>query len=145
MPQSFTVEERKGVKITLRITGAMFILVSLVLLIGSVMESAAVGLDGESAAVLAVSFLVLLCAGICLPFLARRKMEVEGSVIRCRPAFGRARTFQISEIAGMRSRFNGRQLIGRDGAVLARFEDNQKNGAILLQYLSEHGVGLLAE
>ena len=145
VPQSFTVEERKGVKITLRITGAMFILVSLVLLIGSVMESAAVGLDGESAAVLAVSFLVLLCAGICLPFLARRKMEVEGSVIRCRPAFGRARTFQISEIAGMRSRFNGRQLIGRDGAVLARFEDNQKNGAILLQYLSEHGVGLLAE
>ena len=53
VPQSFTVEERKGVKITLRITGAMFILVSLVLLIGSVMESAAVGLDGESAAVLA--------------------------------------------------------------------------------------------
>jgi hypothetical protein len=145
VPQSFTVEERKGVKITLRITGAMFILVSLVLLIGSVMESAAVGLDGESAAVLAVSFLVLLCAGICLPFLARRKMEVEGSVILCRPAFGRARTFQISEIAGMRSRFNNRQLIGRDGAVLARFEDNQKNGAILLQYLSEHGVGLLAE
>ena len=145
VPQSFTVEERKGVKITLRITGAMFILVSLVLLIGSVMESAAVGLDGESAAVLAVSFLVLLCAGICLPFLARRKMAVEGSVILCRPAFGRARTFQISEIAGMRSRFNNRQLIGRDGAVLARFEDNQKNGAILLQYLSEHGVGLLAE
>ena len=45
----------------------------------------------------------------------------------------------------MRSRFNNRQLIGRDGAVLARFEDNQKNGTILLQYLSEHGVGLLAE
>lgn len=109
------------------------------------MESAAVGLDGESAAVIAGSFLVLLCAGICLPLLARREMEVEGSIIRCRPAFGRTRTFQISEVAGMRSRFNGRQLIGRDGAVLARFEDNQKNGAIFLQYLSEHGVGLLAE
>ena len=145
VPQCFTVEERKGVKATLRIIGAVFLLISLVLLIGSVIESAAGGLDGESAAVIAGSFLVLLGAGICLPLLARREMEVEGSVIRYRPAFGRTRTFQISEVAGMRSRFNDRQLIGRNGAVLARFEDNQKNSAILLQYLSEHGIGLLVE
>ena len=45
----------------------------------------------------------------------------------------------------MRISANGRRLIGREGQVLARFEDNQENSVLLLQYLSQHGVGLLAK
>ena len=45
----------------------------------------------------------------------------------------------------MQSGAQGRKLVGHDGKTLARFEDNQQNSALLLQYLSERGVSLLAK
>lgn len=66
-----------------------------------------------------------------------------GDVLSYLPTFGGARTFRCGELAGMRLKGNGRELVGRDGKTLARFEDNQQGAALLLQYLRKHGVGLL--
>ena len=77
--------------------------------------------------------------------LERSLPEDEEEIFSYLPAFGGARTFSAADIAGMRISANGRRLIGREGQVLARFEDNQENSVLLLQYLSQHGVGLLAK
>ena len=37
---------------------------------------------------------------------------------------------------------NGRRLLGRDGKVLARFEDNQEGSSELLQILRSRDIGL---
>jgi len=89
--------------------------------------------------------LVFAVFGVFLIFLVRRRLVVEGGVFSYLPTFGRSRAFRLADIAGMTIGTNGRRLVGQDGRTLARFEDNQENSAILLQYLSEHGVGLLVK
>ena len=89
--------------------------------------------------------LVFAVFGVFLIFHVRRRLVVEGGVFSYLPTFGRSRAFRLADIAGMTIGTNGRRLVGQDGRTLARFEDNQENSAILLQYLSEHGVGLLVK
>ena len=86
----------------------------------------------------------LLCAalGVFLVCNARRKLVVEGSTLSYLPTFGAARTFSFSDVAGMKISANGRRLLGRDGKVLARFEDNQEGSTVLLQILRSRGIGL---
>ena len=96
-----------------------------------------------------VRTIALICSaavfGVFLIFHVRRRLVVEGGVFSYLPTFGRSRAFRLADIAGMTIGTNGRRLVGQDGRTLARFEDNQENSAILLQYLSEHGVGLLVK
>lgn len=68
-------------------------------------------------------------------------LVVEGTEL---PTFGRPRAFRVEDIAGMQLSANGRKLFGRDGRILARFEDNQENSALLLQYLRKKEIGLMA-
>ena len=89
--------------------------------------------------------LVFVAFGVFLIFHVRRRLVVEGSTLSYLPTFGKARAFRTTDIAGMTVGANGRRLVGHDGRTLAQFEDNQENSIILLQYLSEHGVGLLVK
>ena len=147
VPQSFTVRDKKWVRVTVRIVGVL-IAVFFTALLAGVIGSSIVEPEGWSLAE-TVGFsafaLVFAVFGVFLIFLVRRRLVVEGGVFSYMPTFGRSRAFRLADIAGMTIGTNGRRLVGQDGRTLARFEDNQENSAILLQYLSEHGVGLLVK
>lgn len=147
VPASFTVTDKKWVKVLVRVIGVFCILCFGLMLVGIVGDAVDNPQDwtAAEAVIFPVISLGLMALGIVIFAQARRKLVVEGGTLSYLPAFGGARTFSVSDIAGMRIRTNGRCLIGRDGAVLARFEDNQENSVLLLQYLSQHGVSLLAK
>ncbi|WP_455580864.1 hypothetical protein [Dysosmobacter sp.] len=90
------------------------------------------------------AFGVVLGLGIWLLRACSRRLVVEGETLSYVPPFGRARTFQSTDIAGVRVEARGRRLCGPDGGTLGRFGENQENSALLLQYLRERKIGLLA-
>ena len=147
MPASFTVTDKKWVKVLVRVIGVFCTLCFGLMLVGIVGDAVDNPQDwtAAEAVIFPVISLGLMALGIVIFAQARRKLVVEGGTLSYLPAFGGARTFSVSDIAGMCIRTNGRCLMGRDGRVLARFEDNQENSVLLLQYLSQHGVGLLAK
>lgn len=145
VPERFTVRDGKGVRVFLRLCGVVCVLFFTLMLVGVLVDSAESPESwalGETIifSLFAVAMMVL---GVFLVMHARRRIEVDGSVLSYLPTCGGARTFRCGDIAGMRLKGNGRVLIGHGGGTLARFEDNQQGSALLLQYLSEHGVGLL--
>ena len=147
VPQSFTVRDKKWVRVTVRIVGvliAVFFTALLAGVIGSSIDEPEAWSLAETVGFSAFA-LVFAVFGVFLIFLVRRRLVVEGGVFSYLPTFGRSRAFRLADIAGMTIGTNGRRLVGQDGRTLARFEDNQENSAILLQYLSEHGVGLLVK
>ena len=147
VPRSFTVRDKIWVKVIVFLFGVVCTLGFLVLFAGVLGSS----LDEPESWSLAESigfsaFSLLMAAfGVFLMFHVRRKLVVENGVLSYLPTFGKARAFRISDIAGMTIGANGRRLIGHDGRTLARFEDNQENSVILLQYLNEQGVSLLVK
>ena len=147
VPQSFTVRDKKWVRVTVRIVGVLIAVFFTALLAGVIGSSIDEPEGWSLAETVGFSAFALVFAvfGVFLIFLVRRRLVVEGGVFSYLPTFGRSRAFRLADIAGMTIGTNGRRLVGQDGRTLARFEDNQENSAILLQYLSEHGVGLLVK
>ena len=147
VPQSFTVRDKKWVRVTVRIVGVLIAVFFTALLAGVIGSSIDEPEGWSLAETVGFSAFALVFAvfGVFLIFHVRRRLVVEGGVFSYLPTFGRSRAFRLADIAGMTIGTNGRRLVGQDGRTLARFEDNQENSAILLQYLSEHGVGLLVK
>ena len=147
VPGSFTVTDKKWVKALVRVIGVACILGFGLMLVGVIASSVDNPQDWTTAetAIFSVMVLLLMAMGVVIFAQARRKLVIEDGTFSYLPAFGGVRTFAAADIAGMRISANGRRLIGREGQVLARFEDNQENSVLLLQYLSQHGVGLLAK
>lgn len=147
VPQSFTVRDKKWVRVTVRIVGVLIAVFFTALLAGVIGSSIDEPEGWSLAETVGFSAFALVFAvfGVFLIFLVRRRLVVEDGVFSYLPTFGRSRAFRLADIAGMTIGTNGRRLVGQDGRMLARFEDNQENSAILLQYLSEHGVGLLVK
>ncbi len=148
VPQRFTVHESKGMKIFLYVVGGVGCLMFGPMLGYSVVRMFRPTEDmpviaGAAFALLSAAFLAL-----CLfaPVSARRYLTVDGGSLVYQPTLGGTRSFRCADIAGiMQSGAQGRKLVGHDGKTLARFEDNQQNSTLLLQYLSERGVCLLAK
>lgn len=144
LPEAFEVRDKKWIRVLLRVIGIVdlvfFVGLELLMLIGT-QVAPEIG-DGEALAAVTVVFLLFSALGVFLLFHARRKLVVEGDTLSYLPTFGRPRTFAFRDIAGMKISANGRGLLGRDGKVLARFEDNQENGIQLLQLLRSRGIGL---
>ena len=145
LPTAVTVRDKKWVRVLLRTAGV----VDLVLFTGfellMAVETFAGGQepdDAETFAACTAVFLLFAFLGVFLVCNARRKLVVEGSTLSYLPTFGAARTFSFSDVAGMKISANGRRLLGRDGKVLARFEDNQEGSRELLQILRSRGIGL---
>ena len=144
LPTAVTVRDKKWVRVLLRVIGIVdlvfFAGLELLMVIGTLAEPE----SGDGGTLAAVNVVFLLCAalGVFLVCNARRKLVVEGSTLSYLPTFGAARTFSFSDVAGMKISANGRRLLGRDGKVLARFEDNQEGGTVLLQILRSRGIGL---
>ena len=147
VPGSFTVTDKKWVKVLVRVFGVVCTLCFGLMLVGIVADSVDNPQDWTAAetVIFSIVALCLMALGVVIFAQARRRLVVEEEIFSYLPAFGGARTFSAADIAGMRISANGRRLIGREGQVLARFEDNQENSVLLLQYLSQHGVGLLAK
>ena len=147
VPGSFTVTDKKWVKVLVRVIGVACILGFGLMLVGVIASSVDDPQDWTAAetVIFSIVALCLMALGVVIFAQARRRLVVEEEIFSYLPAFGGARTFSAADIAGMRISANGRRLIGREGQVLARFEDNQENSVLLLQYLSQHGVGLLAK
>ena len=147
VPGSFTVTDKKWVKALVRVIGVACILGFGLMLVGVIASSVDDPQDWTAAetVIFSIVALCLMALGVVIFAQARRRLVVEEEIFSYLPAFGGARTFSAADIAGMRISANGRRLIGREGQVLARFEDNQENSVLLLQYLSQHGVGLLAK
>lgn len=144
LPTAVTVRDKKWVRVLLRVIGIVdlvfFAGLELLMVIGTLAEPE----SGDGGTLAAVNVVFLLCAalGVFLVCNARRKLVVEGSTLSYLPTFGAARTFSFSDVAGMKISANGRRLLGRDGKVLARFEDNQEGSTVLLQILRSRGIGL---
>ena len=142
---AFVVREKQWVRVLLRVIGildlAFFAGLELLMVIGTLVGEPESG-DGETLAAVTVVFLLCAALGIFLLCTARRKLVVEGSTLSYLPTFGAARTFSLSDVAGMKISANGRRLLNRDGKVLARFEDNQEGSGELLQLLRSRGIGL---
>ena len=144
LPTAVTVRDKKWVRVLLRVIGIVdlvfFAGLELLMVIGTLAEPE----SGDGGTLAAVTVVFLLCAalGVFLVCNARRKLVVEGSTLSYLPTFGAARTFSFSDVAGMKISANGRRLLGRDGKVLARFEDNQEGSTVLLQILRSRGIGL---
>lgn len=146
-PQSFTVQEKTSIKITLSCVSTVCIMFFCWLFAGVIGSSVSDPDDWTTIEILGFSgFAIVMVFGcIFLIFTIRRKIVVKGSEISYQPTFGKIRTFQVADISGIRLWATDLKLIGRDGRVLARFETNQMNSSILLQYLSEHGISLLVK
>lgn len=146
IPGVFTVRDHKWVRVLLKVLGilcvAFFGGMLALMTIGMAMDSE--GLEWMTYAFCAAVFGGAAFLGVFLFCHARRKLAVEGETLSYLPTFGRPRTFRREDIAGMKLSAGGRKLYGRDGKVLARFEDNQENSALLLQYLREKEIGLMA-
>ena len=144
LPTAVTVRDKKWVRVLLRVIGIVdlvfFAGLELLMVIGTLAEPESS--DGGTLAAVTVVFLLCAALGVFLVCNARRKLVVEGSTLSYLPTFGAARTFSFSDVAGMKISANGRRLLGRDGKVLARFEDNQEGGTVLLQILRSRGIGL---
>ncbi len=147
VPGSFTVTDKKWVRALVRVIGVACILGFGLMLVGVIASSVDDPQDWTAAetVIFSIVALCLMAMGVVIFAQARRKLVIEDGTFSYLPAFGGVRTFTAADIAGMRISANGRRLIGREGQVLARFEDNQENSVLLLQYLSQHGVGLLAK
>ena len=144
LPTAVTVRDKKWVRVLLRVIGIVdlvfFAGLELLMVIGTLAEPESS--DGGTLAAVTVVFLLCAALGVFLVCNARRKLVVEGSTLSYLPTFGAARTFSFSDVAGMKISANGRRLLGRDGKVLARFEDNQEGSRELLQILRSRGIGL---
>ena len=148
VPQRFTVHESKGVKIFLYVVGGIGCLMFGPMLGYSVVRMFRPTEDMPVIAGVVFALLSAALLALCLfaPVSARRYLAVDGGSLVYQPTLGGTRSFRCADIAGiMQSGAQGRKLVGHDGKTLARFEDNQQNSALLLQYLSERGVSLLAK
>ena len=145
LPAAVTVRDKKWVRVLLRVIGiadlALFAGLELLMVLGTLLGEPG-SADGETLAAATVVFLLCAALGVFLICTARRKLVVEGSTLSYLPTFGAARTFSLSDVAGMKISANGRRLLNRDGKVLARFEDNQEGSAELLQLLRSRDIGL---
>lgn len=147
VPYAFTVRDVKWVRVLLLKGLGILCMVffgGMLILMTFDMAAGTGDLDWRTYIFCTAEFCGLIFLGVFLFCHARRKLAVEGETLSYLPTFGRPRTFRVEDIAGMKLSANGRKLYGRDGKVLARFEDNQENSALLLQYLREKEIGLMA-
>ena len=97
VPQSFTVRDKKWVRVTVRIVGVLIAVFFTAMFIG-VIGSSIVEPEGWSLAE-TVGFsafaLVFAVFGVFLIFLVRRRLVVEGGVFSYLPTFGRSRAFRL--------------------------------------------------
>ena len=144
VPQSFTVRDKKWVRVTVRIVGVLIAVFFTALLAGVIGSSIDEPEGWSLAETVGFSAFALVFAvfGVFLIFHVRRRLVVEGGVFSYLPTFGRSRAFRLADIAGMTIGTNGRRLVGQDGRTLARFEDNQEGSAELLQILRSRDIGL---
>lgn len=92
---------------------------------------------------------LLLCGAVFLVFVVgfgwvllsyyRRRLEVEGENLTYITAFGRVSQFHSSQIDKLvyRGGLGTQELRDRDGQLLARFESNMKNAALLQTYINQ--------
>ena len=117
VPGSFTVTDKKWVKVLVRVIGVVCILFFGLLLVGIVADSVDNPQDWTAAetAIFSVMALLLMAMGVVIFAQARRKLVIEDGTFSYLPAFGGVRTFAAADIAGMRISANGRRLVGREG------------------------------
>lgn len=84
-------------------------------------------------------FFILMGVWMLLSY-KNRRMAVEGDTLTYTTAFGRTTRFRVSEVGSLRFRFGlgTREIRDREGRLLARFEDNMKGAALLVEYLNQH-------
>ena len=84
-------------------------------------------------------FFILMGVWMLLSY-KNRRMAVEGDTLTYTTAFGRTTQFRVSEVGSLRFRFGlgTREIRDREGRLLARFEDNMKGAALLVEYLNQH-------
>ncbi len=131
VPRQFTVREGK-VCLVLGWMG--------VILFGGMLSASFFFLEGLELLICAAAFLVFTAGfGWVLLSYYRRRLEVEGENLTYTTAFGRVSQFHSSQV----EKINYRGLLGtqelrdREGQVLARFESNMKNAALLQTYINQ--------
>lgn len=84
-------------------------------------------------------FFILMGVWMLLSY-KNRRMTVEGDTLTYTTVFGRTTQFRVSEAGSLRFRFGlgTREIRDREGRLLARFEDNMKGAALLVEYLNQH-------
>ena len=137
LPRQFTVGMGKGRKTAIAVLAAVvFVLVVLMLLLG-----AALALDGDMESLAAVLVLApVLGAVMVFSVLAvKKRIDVDGDYL-----IVKGQTFGAWDIANVSmSQLNGAiKLYGRDGRVLAKFNNAMNNAPLMMQWLREHNIPL---
>ena len=137
LPRQFTVGMGKGRKTAITVLAVVvFVLVAAMLLLGSAL--AADG-DTESLAVGLVLAVVLGAVMVFLLLMAGRHIDVDGDYLLVK-----GQTFGAWDIANVSmAQLNGAvKLYGRDGKVLAQFNNAMDNAPLMMQWLREHNIPL---
>ena len=103
---------------------------------------------GEDAVlILLILGLVLVVESLALVLRAiNKRLEVDGSELCAYTTLGKATPFRVDDIAGvtMPSVMTGAcKLYGKNGKVLFKYNNKDRNLPLLMQYLSEHNVPLM--
>lgn len=140
LPPEFTVRNNKSASVIGWICTVAFAVLFVVFLAACVAE----GFDPSSDSIVLVFFVLFAFLGVWLIFYSRARIEVTGSTLIYYNGFGKHIEFQASDIGSLSlASLNGTsKLYGRDGQVLAKFNSGMKNAPLLMQYLSEHNIGL---
>ncbi len=135
----FVVEEPHSIKLLCRTVSIVFLLVSVWVLL-SVCGVLSVWLTEDEPALFALLGTAVLPLGAYVLGVARRSIRVDGAELCYQPSIGKCRRFSPADIREARFTGSGYRLLGHNGKTLARFELDQKNSQLLLQYLHEHDL-----
>ena len=137
LPRQFTVGMGKGRKTAVTVLAVVvFVLVAAMLVLGG-----ALAMDGDTQSLTVTLVLaVVLCAVMVFSVLSVKKhIDVDGDYLLVK-----GQSLGAWDIANVSmSTFNGAiKLYGRDGRVLAQFNNNMKNAPLMIQWLKEHNIPL---
>lgn len=133
LPEQFTVREPRFTLVLGIIMMAMFVPLFLVCLFVMAFP--------EEFGYTALSFGMVLFSLWALLDYRNRRLEVDGTNLCYINSLGRCRSFTVFDITAAIPGSTWK-LLGKDGAVLAKFESNMSNCAFLMSYLADHQVKL---
>ena len=137
LPRQFTVSFGSGRKALLIFLAVVeFLLIAFLLMIGGILG------PWEDTETLGLMLFLCLAVGAVLVFAfiqMRKHIDVDGDRLLVKN-----REIRAGDIANVSmSQLNGAiKLYGRDGKVLAQFNNNMKNAPLMLQWLREHNIPL---
>ena len=135
----FVVEERHSIKLLCRTAGIVLLLVGVWVLL-SACGVMSVWLTEDEPALFALLGVAALPLGTYVLGAARRSVRIDGAELCYQPSIGKCRCFLPVDIQEVRFTGSGYRLLGYNDKTLARFELDQKNSQLLLQYLREHDL-----